>query len=920
MRRKISLYIADRQVDLDDQSFILFNYAMEDLSNPTIVKNSFSQQITLKGTANNNAIFGDAFRLDRHVGNDGGQAGADFNPSVKTPFVIYNEMGEILESGYAKLDTITRKRNAVEYKVSLYGGLGSFLYSLSYDVNGNKRTLADLDYLGTGNTDSELDFVINAASVRAAWDTNKEGAIDNIWKVINFAPAYNGVPDGNFDAGKALVTPNLVGIEPEVSDDSKTYHTNSGYALVNLSKEHDEWAVKDLRSYLQRPVFSMRAFWNAITKPENNGGYSVDKSILDDYNKFHFNNLWMTLPMLPSLGTMKQSGNDLSLSFQSVLTTAGTKVGRFTINGSVPSGTMVAATLNVKFRVTTPTTPASTLYRAASKAEGRTTINGKQAVIFAQAVAYGSDNTIVGGSKVKTFYTGGTASRVTSGKDIASKCGYVPLWQDEDETFEKALTEDKFNLAGSFYVFNQELGFSVEAYDVAYYDIIINTYQITTKEYVSGNQTVFSVTGVTGGKSCIPVLYENYDSEIPGESAMAIPGSVQNTISYASTDSLRSGAKVTKQMLLSTANTPADYLLSFCKMFGLYMLYDSATRSITILRRNDLYQDEVIDLTKRIDKSKDIVITPFVFDAKWYDFKLEGVGGAFYDEYLSVQGKEYGIQRVNTGYDFNSDSTNLMESLVFKNACTILARSPYFNIIKNGGVFQPSPFLDKGNTYTLWSDDGSTLDTPISCPPTNASVVYYNEHGHNGYDQEFARKVEFRDAEQKPISGENVLLFWEGNDTYGYFKLTDDLPAMDILNDGVPCWILDPGSANGISIPAFSRYRFDNWKVLQSLDFGLPQELDIPAITYGADKTIYAKKWKRYLEDRYDVNTKVMTCRVNLGGLQVNANLLRKFYWYNNTLWVLNSIKNYSLTTFDSVECEFVQVQDKDNYLNGQSN
>ena len=157
MRRKISLYIADRQVDLDDQSFILFNYTMEDLSNPTIVKNSFSQQITLKGTANNNAIFGDAFRLDRQVGNNGGQAGADFNPSVKTPFVIYNEMGEILESGYAKLDTITRKRNAVEYKVSLYGGLGSFLYSLSYDVNGNKRTLADLDYLGTGNTDSELD-------------------------------------------------------------------------------------------------------------------------------------------------------------------------------------------------------------------------------------------------------------------------------------------------------------------------------------------------------------------------------------------------------------------------------------------------------------------------------------------------------------------------------------------------------------------------------------------------------------------------------------------------------------------------------------------------------------------------------------------------------------------------------------------
>ena len=48
MRRKISLYIADQKVDLDNNSFILFNYTMEDLSNPTIVKNSFSKQITLK--------------------------------------------------------------------------------------------------------------------------------------------------------------------------------------------------------------------------------------------------------------------------------------------------------------------------------------------------------------------------------------------------------------------------------------------------------------------------------------------------------------------------------------------------------------------------------------------------------------------------------------------------------------------------------------------------------------------------------------------------------------------------------------------------------------------------------------------------------------------------------------------------------
>ena len=75
MRRKINLYIADRLVDLDEQSLILFNYTMEDLQNPTIVLNSYSQQITINGTQNNNKLFGDIFRCDRSVTYNGGTTG-----------------------------------------------------------------------------------------------------------------------------------------------------------------------------------------------------------------------------------------------------------------------------------------------------------------------------------------------------------------------------------------------------------------------------------------------------------------------------------------------------------------------------------------------------------------------------------------------------------------------------------------------------------------------------------------------------------------------------------------------------------------------------------------------------------------------------------------------------------------------------
>lgn len=920
MRRKISLYIGNQLADLDDQSFILFNYQMDDLSNPTIVKNSYSQQITLKGTPANNRIFGDYFRTDRMVANTGGQTGVDFNASQKVPFTIYNEMSEILESGYVKLDSISRQRQDIQYKVTLYGGLGSFFYALSYDENGNKRTLADLDYLGTDSPDTELNFIINKESVQEAWRRlREETSASSKWDVINFAPAYNGIPEGNFSPDKALVDPTEVGLQNEIPVDGVTYTTKSGYALVNLAEAHDEWAVKDLRSYLQRPIFSMKAFWDAICKPANNGGYEVDASIIQDHTKFgNYSALWMTLPMISSIGSIKQVSGDLSITLSSSAT-SGNSVGRFDITGSVPAGTKVVANLHCKMRWNMPSGADSytSLSPIATYRFGKNTTS-KISAIFIQAVAYGEDDSVVGGSKIKVYAYG---SRTMDA--VAAQCGYTPAWAADYESL--SITEYTKVSAGVFELPN-ELAFTVEAQDVAYYKILLSVYPGTLRTYEaggSGGTTVTTEYDTTAGNISTPVMYVDYETGYTPASTFIVAGTTADSITYTSSESLRSGAAITKAMLLSTSKTPAEYMLSFCKIFGLYFTYDNATKKVTILRRNDLYQDETIDLTRRVDLSKGISIKPLVFDAKWYDFMLEGVGGAFYEEYLNVEGIPYGVQRVNTGYDFNADSVNLMESVVFKNAATILARSKYFNYILDGQVFKPSPFLDKGNTYTLWSPDGETLEMDISCPPNSATLEYYNENpNYKGYDINSARKLELRTADNKPIDGADILVFYEGWNRYDYFKLTDDVPAMDVLNDGVPCWLLGAGGtgADGLKIPIFQRYVYGNFSLIKdSLDFGVPHQLDIPGVRHSEGCTVYERAWKNYISDRYDVNTKVMTCRVNFAGIQVNQELLRKFYWYENSLWVLNAIRNYSLTTYDPVECEFVQVQDKNNYLTGQT-
>ena len=108
MRSNISLYIGSLRAELDDDSLVLLNYAFEDLANPTTILNSYSRTVTLRGTPENNRIFGEAFRLDRHVTGGGGSTGTDFNAGKKTPFTLQNAAGEILMTGYVKLNRINR--------------------------------------------------------------------------------------------------------------------------------------------------------------------------------------------------------------------------------------------------------------------------------------------------------------------------------------------------------------------------------------------------------------------------------------------------------------------------------------------------------------------------------------------------------------------------------------------------------------------------------------------------------------------------------------------------------------------------------------------------------------------------------------------------------------------------------------------
>ena len=861
MRNKVQLYIGGKRADLDDGSFILFTYTAEELTNPTIVRNSFSRQITLKGTPANDEIFGHIYRNDRLTQYGGGATGPDFDPTRKTPFTIYNEMGEILEDGYLKLNKIVRKGRTKEYAVTLYGGLGSFLYGLSYKANGEKMAIADLDF---GET---LDFTIDRDAVADAWarlggDTSKPAK----WDIVNFIPGYTGLPSSPFDANKAIANASLVGL-PETDGE---FSTRDGWCLATLADKVTGDEAKDIRSYLQKPAIKISALINAICDPTNNGGYTVNKDaeFFTSSNPY-WNDTWLTLPML----------NDLNIDVSST-------VGDDNFNGgthTIPGGGNLSVLYNIWVDFAMVGSGGADDYKLyceddwAAGMPGDDTPGYYQNYIEWEVIAYDSNDAVI-----KKFYY-----RVSSQQTPADQV-------QMDDTFDYIAGGYTFMKNGQVWKPN----ITIQEYGVA---------KVSVNMSIKGLAWGHLRAGIDPNMMW-PTSSYDYTDGVYFDCYAELQGSF---IKYqlVSSSTVRTGAAITQAALLGGSNTPADYLLSFCKTFGLQIVPHKAEKVVDIIMRKNLYTGTVVDIGGRIDRGKEIGKDPFAFDARWYLFGNDAKGN--YAEYFANKyGRPYGQFRVNTGYSFDATDKRLTDGIVFGNACEVMETSKYFCTLTEDGLNIPSVFLG-GGKYALFKG-GESKEYDIQYP-LKAALVWEN----SSYPMhDFSPKMQFHGSENAHLDERDTLVFFKGMQsvTSRHLILSDDTRIMLSLNGNNPCWMLGNSAWELSQMPRFGRYVESSGTIVKSLDFGDPLELQIPGLNVGANSNIFEQFWEKYISDRYDDDSAVVTAWVDLRGMQVGDDLLRQFYAFDGAVWSLNRITDYSLTTFGPTKCEFVKVQDITNY------
>lgn len=952
MRTDIHLFIGDKEVDFSTDPKILFNFKLTELSNPTVTKNSWTKQVTIPSTPNNDDIFNHFYKLERT------NYGVDFNAMLKAPFSLYIN-GTLVQNGYAKLDSVKITHNTCEYLVHLYGGIGDFLYNLSYNdgsVGNEKKTLASLSYVSYDDSvtiEPNLDFTINKETIAEAWNNIEQPS--SKWNVINFAPCYNGIPE-DFDADKFIINNN--GSAPIFQksypgEGGVTYRpvyggsqNASGYSLGELEEELTCDETFDFRSYLQRPVVNVHRVLQACFAPINNGGYQVKlDNHFFNYNNPYWTRGWCTLPMLRDLEI--EAGQTAYISGATIQNTSTNRKNISFNASSLSELNNVRIRINVGLKASEITGTSTTMYtyqhyqnHTSTTIQGSTyvrnlTYNG--AALF-MLVGRDSNGVIVAKSKA---YCLSSSDYNAYGHPVWNGFKVAGYPEPDDVEFVKGKWRKisgvwKFcNMNGD--VTDIEFSFPTSS-PIATLEIATQT---NSSEYIkyklSGSESsdnpnisfvnvcpTMNTTGTTNQTKA-----QVWAARQMTHFTYSITSFYAEATDY---EALFSNTYIPKDRLLSTSYTPAEFLMSYCKMFGLYVYRNPSEQAddpvacpkgvIHIMDRDTFYTEEYINLNERIDRSKTMTLTPTLAGSKWYLFDQDPIESDAGDAYKRTYGYDYGRQLINTNYNFDNNTTKLYDGNVFKSGVMVREKDKYFALPYMGAPV----YAWNGMKYSLFkSGDDGWDSTEIEIPTIKISnKIDINSLGLKGYDA--MPKLQCHNNENGGTDGAGVLLFFKGFvSTVNDYWLTDDVLEMQTLN-GNACWLI-PGSGYdavgntiGIkknSLPCFTRdlinFGLQEGYIVNSWNFGHPQVIFSPN-TYTTDgDSIYDKCWKDYISDIYDQNSKKLSCYVNFIGIPENS-WLRKYWWFDNGIWALWEINDFNLADPSSVQCTFVKIQDVNNY------
>jgi len=853
----VRLFIENNEIELDEAVQFAITKQFEDLSNPTSIINDWSKTVSIPFTQKNNNIFGKIYNINRLIVNGNTNVGLYFNPYKKMNFRLqWND--SVIMYGYAKMNEVKQKDGKGTYNITLFGELGKVfqeLKKITFDTSTDDNT-----YLINGG-----DYVrerINRSLVYSTWTKAaqtksklypKTSTQYSVTDIIGFAPNNSFSEGFKYDTYQEDATKSDV-FENELGTEF-TDHTGVEPKTVipngMLPREIGEY-----RSYLQLPYI----YWNKLFqlfqyKAEELTGYTfdLDSSWFNTSNPYWYNLVYM-LKAFPLSKKEELYNNLYDLAFGP--------------NGySGPSWQ------------TTDNTLTSTVWQTEKSVDYFFAKSGTSTEIvdicdFASPISSWEipEDSSVAFSLPFRVYIGDSAGRIDN-----------PYLNPDNALLIKVTMTGANNNTNTMKILIKRSTSSVT--ETGAVEIINDTHIIlNTQDYIiSEVEALFVADRETYGNSVsFGINMQWKTTSNPSTSNRTLNGNkvITATIypSAAKTPSaniiqncFKSNSWFTLNDLWNNDYNLFDEIIKYCKMYRISISIDDVNKKIVFQPFNKYFENYTVeDWTDKVDKSKDFNIVPVIFDSKYILFNYKDSETKLGKEYKERFGVNYGDYRLKTEYNFNSETKNLFDDITPSIVDTDNVLS-WKNLYTNHHIVYSFP----AEIYVYNKDkDNKQVDL---------FGAYYFHNGLQSFSTEAALNlVAVKISDDTPFQLANNTYFYSRN--AGYRLTVRTYPKLDIVKGDDLCVFNAP---------------MENYTYLNN---------------YSGKNSIYDNFWKKYINERYDIQNKKITCYVKLKPIEYIQFKWNKFVKIGDQLCIVNKIYDYNIASNEPTKVDLITIQNVTGY------
>ena len=313
-----------------------------------------------------------------------------------------------------------------------------------------------------------------------------------------------------------------------------------------------------------------------------------------------------------------------------------------------------------------------------------------------------------------------------------------------------------------------------------------------------------------------------------------------------------------------------DVILDYCKRHRIGVFTDYYNKELKFIPLSEYFKDFTIeDWTDKVDYSRDFHIEPITFQNRYILFNYNNPDTELNKLYQEKYGVNYGEFKLTTDYEFNNDVKSL-----FEHSKTAI---PYTDTVKS------------------WTSLYDKLNIVYTVP---AEISINN-----------------RDKDKKNVNIFGGLAFYKG---LSEFDDSLDLRNVKITDDTD----LQISTQTYFYTQVGQKDRYIDVTTYPLLDISYSSDLSTyttPVENYSyhsetGNKGLYDNFWKHYLDERYNIQNKIVTCYVYLKPNEFADFKFNKFVKINNQLYFVNKIYDYDIDATTPTKVDLITVQDIEGY------